>query len=256
MSVLTLPRATGEGATTPPPSASFVWDRTPDADFVAAWRGIDPIHGERSAYSVPVWVAGVPDAPIQRWMLYELHPIDVVHEQVVDALRGPDVRAAYARGEVTMVSPVQQALYRATGRFGKPGWVVQGARGGHPLRYRAWERKLMRFAGQPQSPPVPGALSYAPLDGRVCGAVERHYGYVLDASALDQSRAKWGVADKAGERRVREGIVKFLGEQITRETGREIEKSLEVVGADRPIRDHDYAAKEEAAVEQFVTSAG
>lgn len=60
----------------------------------------------------------------------------------------------------------QWAIYRETGRYAQPFWVLQGNRGGHKRNYTQVESKVSVLNGGTGDPPALGDLPYAEPDRR------------------------------------------------------------------------------------------
>jgi hypothetical protein len=127
------------------------------------------------------------DEVVQRWLIYECVPIarlfgdpdlrsQLAAHQLVRALNGPSPasqRTWATRGgrwvmqSDSLVTQRQWELWRETGCYANPYWVLQGRRGGHKWRLNPHERRVLKAAGHlPELPPL-GAWCYAPWDNRV-----------------------------------------------------------------------------------------
>ena len=147
------------------------------------------------------WEPGDDWAPIERWVVWEVHPWHLVPPEdqalVREALEGPNPRATghycaagwcecpIKRNRFTGGASestdyfrqwqVAQEL-RAAGTPGYPRivWIVQGERGGHPPMMDSIEKQLAAAAELPTDYPVAGALPYAQLDERVIRGLVAH----------------------------------------------------------------------------------
>lgn len=125
------------------------------------------------------WQPGIEYEPVGRWMLYEMVPnLEWVPEGIVECLDGPNPRTVgvWHIGEDgvkrwisdSLVSLLQWTLYHETGCYPMAWWVIQGDHGGHKLAWGVVERQMWEQAGRTVVDlPTPGALPYAPYDGRV-----------------------------------------------------------------------------------------
>jgi hypothetical protein len=199
---------------------------TPPVDDVtlANWRQrlrmVSP-HHDNLSYLHLMWEPGWPWEPVGRWMLFECLPIQFVDPEFVKDLQGDDPAKLTTHdavtGEIeqkTLVTAMQWRIYRETGRYGRPFWVIQGENGGHKVFLSDVEKKLLKMAGYPDSFPAPGELPYAPFDNRVIDHVVRHD--KLQRANGDVKRmarmAATGNTDRA--RALRREVVKWLGEQM------------------------------------------
>ena len=148
-----------------------------------------------------VWEAGDPWDPVERWYLYDCTPRSVFEsaatrrrimgcpeDENADAilmrdLDGPSPRedgyfdsvlGEFVQTRDRECTLSQWRLWQAHGVYGIPWWVIQGEGGGHKRWFSAPEQKALRYAGLPDTPPIPGALPYAPFDQRV---IERVLAY-------------------------------------------------------------------------------
>lgn len=188
----------------------FEWSREAPPEFVARLHHLFPPYG-RSQWMEPVWDAGTPEDPIQRWAVYVATPAHMLSQFERDEIEAKnlsvlppcvavDAPLAVARAVEMGIDTVPfrecpQGRRRALGFWEVhratllPFWVVQGEGGGHPYRYQEHERRLLRLAQLPDEEPEPGSLPFHPLDERVLNRVV----------ALDRLRRRI-VDQKAGDR--------------------------------------------------------
>lgn len=163
----------------------FTWHRDPEPDWVADLATLSPPTPQLSHLEL-WWEAGVPWAPAQRWVLYNLHPVNALERWRFEDL------GAHLDAQHPCVCPWQwranaveshQCLrcngYRTQGRtriyrtfmdrgyYALPMWVIQGQSGGHPSVYSALEKQLLSEQGQSVQVPATGSLPYAGWDVRV-----------------------------------------------------------------------------------------
>ncbi len=126
------------------------------------------------------WEPGDPWNPVNRWVLWQMLPIERTHPDILAELNGPHPRSTghYApEGERWVGGPCRfidlgtYELFRETGRYGRRWWVVQGSKGGHRYRLTEAERTVWRTLTGTDDTPAPGDLPYAPFDQRVINQV-------------------------------------------------------------------------------------
>lgn len=125
-----------------------------------------------------VWEPGLEWDQLGRWVLYQMLPPGRIPLLVLPYLEGPDPRSFTKYDPVSkqvvrkrgapLISRQQWLLYRETGYYGMPFWVVQGDKGGHKIKFTKPEKMVARLKGHPTgNPPGMGELPYAPMDNRV-----------------------------------------------------------------------------------------
>lgn len=112
--------------------------------------------------------------PVQRLVVYQMTERPFIPEFILEGLQGPHPRTLGFWNDKTdswetesVVSLQQWDLFRATGCYGTPFWVIQGNHGGHKRRYAPAEQDHLQMLGLPTDPPAPGDLEFAPFDWRV-----------------------------------------------------------------------------------------
>jgi hypothetical protein len=168
---------------------TFVWHREPDRAWVHDLRSVSaPTEG--LSHAELWWEAGLPWAPVQRWVLYNLHPIANMQPGGEDApgfwnlrryleLEAPCRCARAFRPSDTAYqcrdcggarTQGRERIYRTfmdRGYFAQPMWIIQGDHGGHKVTHSGREQILARAMGLDADPPAPGSLPYAEWDWRV-----------------------------------------------------------------------------------------
>lgn len=203
-----------EYRTTPPVNEKTL------ANWRQRLRMVSPHHDQLSFLHL-VWEPGWPWEPVGRWMLFECLPLDFVDGEIIKDLQGVDPATLNTHdaitGEITqktLVTAMQWRLFRETGRYCRPWWVIQGEGGGHKVFLSDIEKKLLRMAGYPEDFPSPGELPYAPFDNRVLDQVQRHD--KLQRANGDIKRmarmSATGNADRA--KTLRRQLVAWLGGQM------------------------------------------
>lgn len=166
----------------------------PDAAWVAACQQVAP-PTDASSHVTIRWVPGTPEAPIQRWCLFECVPVAALmqaHHPILGTL-DPETTDPMYRWALDYA--------RTTGTLPVGLWAVQGPDGGHPIQWTAAEQVLAN-AGllQPTTLPALGDLPYAAPDARVWQALTQRR--ALRALVADPYTARV-IARKAAEQRAR-----------------------------------------------------
>ncbi len=170
------------------------------SDFATALAAAFP-RSEGLAWLSPRWEPGDDWAPIERWVIWEVHPWALVPAEdqayVRAALEGPNPRAnGHYCGAGWCACDVkknrwtgglhegtdfyrQWEVHRELAAQGTPGfpriiWVVQGESGGHPVSMDSIEKQMAGAAGLPTEYPLAGEAPYAPLDQRVVRGLIAH----------------------------------------------------------------------------------
>ena len=134
--------------------------------------------GERLSWLKLVWEPGRPWEPVHRWVVYQMRPISATPSIFREALLGEDPlklgkvfakdgRLQFEDSVHTSVNHRQWVLFRETGCFGAPYWVVQGSPEGHKYRLDKLESTISQKHGGPKDTPAPGELPYAIPDMRL-----------------------------------------------------------------------------------------
>ena len=158
-----------------------------------------------------VWEPGEAWCPVERWMIYEMHPAHRAPLGVFEELKGPSPRlfgrydaalGRFVRAREFGINMQQWRLYHDTGFWGRPIWVVQGRFGGHKRRWSDVEKNLVRVHTEgcdldafEVEPPLPGELDYAEPDLRTIAKLKGldmvgRYGDLLRYLADDGGRAQ------------------------------------------------------------------
>jgi hypothetical protein len=166
-------------AVTPP---GFQWTREPLEQWRVKLRIMRPLTDTTEGLSI-VWEPGDVWEPVQRWMIYGVIPRRAIPADVLKQLQGEHPRSRghgcfpgfclcarpqhrWVGGPAPLITRTQWLLFRETGGWARPLWVVQGDKGGHKRRFTEWESRLSKLVGGPAQPPFPGALAYAEPDER------------------------------------------------------------------------------------------
>lgn len=110
--------------------------------------------------------------PVERWLIYNVVPDPTKYPPMLFApFRLSELNTeGFCRPVLDLdrraMDSAQWAIYKETGRYAQPFWVVQGHRGGHKRNYTQVESRVSILNGGPGDPPDMGALPYAEPDER------------------------------------------------------------------------------------------
>ena len=164
--------------------ALFVWDREAPASFVKELAEATP-HDDNLAEFRCVWEPGEPQAPIQRFTLWQMRPRGMTQRLIasrhplVEGLTEPhprrgarwDERAGHYRlagGKSAKTDRLTWDLYNQTGMFGQRWWIIQGPNGGHRWNLNSTEKRILAegSGGAVRDVPMPADLGYIDPDWR------------------------------------------------------------------------------------------
>ena len=147
----------------------------------------------RLSWPLLVWVPGDDWDPVERWVVYDMLPGQVLVEGAerrrtrgvpddenedlfwLAQLNGPHPRQRgrwdgvlkqFIPDPNCLIDRYQWELWRRYKAQAFAFWVIQGETGGHLIHYSNQERQVARLDGLPPEPAAPGALPYAPWDNR------------------------------------------------------------------------------------------
>jgi len=201
--------------------------------------------------------------PVERWFLYEMVPVHKGMDSIGlwNELNGPAPDSVTRYDAVlqrftsgTYITQIQWDLYRATGMFGIPFWVIQGTTGGHPLTWSESMRQLCRLKGWPEDPPLAGVLEYAEYDTRVRDALRRHDRLRKAGGDLEAMQKQWRYFDREQARAVRAEMLKSLEDVVTLEMAMEMEGAASILDLDRPKAPEGWEADAERRRDAFLTT--
>jgi hypothetical protein len=218
----------------------------------------------RFTYLKLIWEQGYPWEVCERYFVYQMMPARMMtspfHAGILEQLE----RALPPQGyyDHTLGQYVEEAnclittrawkLYRETGCWGKPYWVIQGDKGGHKRWFTQVEKKFLRLVGLPDEPPEPGELPYAPFDDRVLAKLREHDVLQGDQSNLRRSQSLTHGFQSARtellERELRQKLTAWLKDQA-REIGPEYDDGLAAIDAPRQLIGREEQIAEERAAE-------
>ena len=178
------------------------------------------------------WEPGEEWAPVERWTVWEMMPVERAPLDIASELRGPNPRnfghydralGRFVRSREFKISERQWQVYRETGCYGRPIWIVQGSRGGHKRFWNGVEENLslMRTGGLISEPPVPGELPYAEPDQRTIEKLRgldmvARFGALLHLlSNKDEIRANLDRREKEIAREMARQLSTWLDDQVS-----------------------------------------
>lgn len=181
------------------------------------------------------WEPGDPWAVVERFVVWQLTPVWRVPDLGIrEALDGPNPRAfgyydqvlgRFVRKRYLPISFQQWRLYRETGYYAQPLWVVQGRNAGHLRRWTEVQSTISQMNGGPPEPPVPGELPYAPFDMRVVEKLKYLDALQKYGDILEHLSSKPRLAERL-ERRERETVTS-MAEQMWNWLGSQIGGALD-----------------------------
>lgn len=202
-------------------------------DYDAPWadprwqRELDAIAppGGRLTWFRLVWEPGEAWEEVYRWVIYQMIPPKRIPGFIRNWLEGPNPRDMghydRIRGRfVSFAPPIsrrQWLLFRETGCYGMPYWVVQGTKGGHRYLWDETERRVSMLNGGPSDTPPPGELPYAEPDSRtfrLIAAGDRLKKYKLMMSFLENSGERIAREERDALEHMRRGVWDWMSEQM------------------------------------------
>jgi hypothetical protein len=244
---------------TPKPSATgtvvFQYRRDPDPVWVEQLDKLSPpeTRANLSWYKL-VWESGEIWSPIQRWVIWQMHPKGFLPKWIhPDAFKihprstghpcfeghchCKEKAGCWVGGPKSAfgIDRVTYELYHETGCYGQRYWVVQGSKGGHRRRYDEIETAVALAMGRPGEPPVMGDLPYANPDERTFRAIRNSDRLLSGKNLIDACRLNPAMAqaeDRARAEDAMRAIGAFLDAQIE-------ERSDHVYSALRRTTDHE-----------------
>ena len=227
-----------------------------------------------------IWEPGYAWEPVERYIIYEMTPAHAMDAgllvEILEQLKDPHPPSAHGnyydtqydngpgreKGKFIMnpdclITERAWHLYRETGCWGKPYWVIQGIHGGHKRWFTTVEQKLLKMAGLPPEPPAPGDLPYAEWDDRVKAQLQKLDMYkdlhgrlkrraALAHGSMQQER------EEEEQKAFRSQLLEFLKEQVA-DIAPDVHKGLVGIDAARSKADPKLLeARLEQAEEDFV----
>lgn len=227
---------------------------------------IAPPGGRLSSFRI-VWESGDVWDKVGRWMVMQMIPPERIPDFIRDWLEGPNPRSMgrfdRVRGEfISRAPPIsrrQWVLFRETGCYARPYWVVQGTKGGHKYLYDKIESRLSFLEGGPRQPPRPGELAYAEPDRRTFERIAetdllRKFKKMIDF--LEHSEERISERERNALQDMKQKVWDWLGGQIEEPGDRMASHLLRTQGShpDTPPPIARIDEKLERFEEDFVTS--
>lgn len=190
----------------------------------AQWRKrlrmVSPHHDQLS-YLHLVYEPGWPWEPVGRFMLFECIPSEFVDPAFLEDCQGTDPATLTTHDEITgeitqktLVTGMQWQIYRETGRYARPFWVIQGVGGGHKVFLSDTEKKFLQLAGYPDTFPSPGELPYAPFDNRVIDQITRYDKLQKANGSVKRMAAMSATGSSLRSQALRREVTAWLGAQM------------------------------------------
>lgn len=260
--------------------------REPHPDWVRSLEELSPPEDvTKHGVLKLVWEPGETWNPWQRWMIYEgIDPLLIINgEPAVDPeilaeLTGPHPRSEghmchsdvpeqfqclcrrklgrWKGGPVQLITLRQYQLYRETGLYCIPFWVIQGKLGGHQFNYDNFQRRLMVQEGLEPDPPIIGSLPFAEPDHRVWRQLRRFNRLIAMDKSLSEYRelmgAGYGQYKAEVEKQMRKQFVDFLAEQTREEADLFITGIRKGEADDAPKTDTDWDRVDELSTKDYI----
>lgn len=169
-------------------------------DWQAKLDELYPPTDDRLCHMHLVWEPGYEWRVVNRWFIYRSVSREHMSEALfLNWLNGPDPMDFYQydkrkpvgqrllqRSDAPLIGRNTWLMWRASGRFALPYWVIQGTKGGHPHEFTQIEERWAKLMEQPTEPPVPGMLSYAEPSHLVWDALRRRDEFSISGMKIDQ----------------------------------------------------------------------
>lgn len=217
---------------------------------------------------------GYPWEPVDRFLIYEMLPARFMEEKngqeslislVLEQLQHPvppsemggyydHALHEYVPNPDCLITTRAWNLYRETGCWGRPFWVIQGDRGGHKWEFSEIEKKTLRLNNLPAEAPAPGDLPFAEFDERVVEQLQRLdmlkgiHGRLKHTKETTAAQGK--LTQERLEREFRVQLLSFLRDQVDSIAG-DVTKSLLALDAPRS----DFNVKEMERLSEESTDA-
>lgn len=174
-----------------------------------------------------------PKGAVERWVIYKMYPLGMIplEELILPDLLGPSPRERGRYDPVLQryypdprcnIDLMQWRLFRETGAFGRPYWVVQGHGGGHKRRWSRVEKTMAGMMDLPEEPALPGALPYAAPDRRTWEALAEipRQAEVEDRLLEMMSEPEMMTDEEKAERpKLERAIASWMEKQVDEATG-------------------------------------
>lgn len=241
-----------------------------------AWRGpagvverwqpeldrLSPPTPEGESHLRLLWEPGESWAPVHRWVVWELMPAQRAPLEIYHELCGPNPRSfghydrvqrRFVRTRSFLINQRQWLLYRESGFYGRPMWIVQGTKGGHKRAWSEVESNLSLLHGGPKEPPLPGELPYAEPDVRTIEKLRgldmvRRFGDLLRlVSNREDVRARLDYRERVVAEAMANQVWDWMDEQVGESlalTRKQASEIWEYADPDAPEPDFDEGKQE------------
>lgn len=232
---------------------------------------LDAPPNDRFPWMKLIYEEGYPWEPVERYMIYTMIPARMrdsseLHQAVFEQLEDPHppsahgnyydtVKEEFIRDPNCLITERAWHLFRETGCWGRPYWVIQGERGGHKRWFTRVERQILRMAKLPDTPPAPGDLPFAEWDDRVkkrlgmLNMLKGQHGERRRAAAEAKGHSVQMEREQEMQKQLRKDLLAFLKDQAT-EIAPDVQAALYKVDAPRKYRDKAEQIALEASMEE------
>lgn len=215
-----------------------------------------------------IWEAGYPWEPVERFMIYEMVPSHGVAEEILEQLQDPHppsmhgnyfdtVKDEFILNPDCLITERAWHMYRETGCWGRPYWVIQGDKGGHKRWFTRVEKMYLRLAGLPPAPPAPGDLPFAEPSDLVMKKLQQHdllRGiHNSQRFAAGAAQDAWKAMEAEQEREFRKKLVEWLHDQVDASAGEIISALRQTDERGTPgISEADLEREQERQEQNFI----
>lgn len=149
--------------------------RLPAPSELPAWQAnVERLWGKPNQHVSWLHLHWYDDEGVNRLVLWQVVPIERCGPFQQGLLTGdPPGKDKYGKPTGVPMVRIQWDLCQRLHGWASPFWIIQGDQGGHKRRFDHVEQALLKMAGLPTEPPVPGELPYAPFDNRVIEQVQQ-----------------------------------------------------------------------------------
>jgi hypothetical protein len=193
--------------------------RMPAPADLAAWQGnVTRLWGGPNEHVSWLHLDWYDDEDVNRLVLWQMIPIEKCSEFVKGFLCGPPPgKDDFGRQRGIPMVRLQWELAQKLHGWAQAFWIIEGTQGGHKRRFTHVEQCLLKMAGLPTEPPVPGSQPYAPFDNRVIEQVAKldmmaRYDKMLDFA--DRRPDQLDAEDQETIRSMKREHLKWLERQV------------------------------------------
>ena len=213
------------------------WDcegPTPEPSWLEAIERLAPRTEYGHDWLLLRWEPGDWWDPVERWMIYQMQPLQRVSRDTLQWLWGRNPRdfGRYDRVKQRFVSSYkghisyqQWRIFQEHRAYARPFWVVQGGGGGHKRRYSDIEESILVARGLPPEAPPPGVMAYAEPDNRTWSKI-RDLDMVLRYGDLLKHLGRPGAIEMLDRREVE--TVRQMAVELDKWLTLSVEESLDL----------------------------